>query len=187
MRFHDEDMMGLPKSAKLNDIVGLAHIPPMSDTNVKSVISDTLSQGSVVACEPIYGRDTFIYSLIMNRPNFCDATRSCWIEMARQINTTDKFNNIDLSFLVLPLSVGEQLDINERNFVDIAFKKTNAGSAIFKKWKLPLKHTYLGEGGGRTESGGIVYTIVIIMIISLEQITTIEKSQDLVYMLIAMN
>ena len=44
MRFHDEDMMGLPKSAKLNDIIGLAHIPPISDTNVKSVISDTLSR-----------------------------------------------------------------------------------------------------------------------------------------------
>ena len=160
MRFHDEDMMGLPKSAKLNDIIGLAHIPPISDTNVKSVISDTLSQGSVVACEPIYGRDTFIYSLMMNKPNFCDATRSSWVEMARQINTTNSFDDIDLSFLVLPLAVGEQIEINERNFVDKAFKKTNAGSAVFKKWKLPLKHTYLGEGGGRTESGGIVYTIL---------------------------
>ena len=160
MRFHDEDMMGLPKNAKLNDIVGLAHIPPISDTNVKSVISDTLGQGSIVACEPIYGRDTFIYSLLMNRPNFCDATRSSWIEFARQVNTNKKYKNLKMPFLVLPLSVGEQLEVNERNFVDEAFKRINAGRDIFKKWKLPLLHTYLGEGGGRTESGGIVYTIL---------------------------
>ena len=160
MRFHDEDMMGLPKSAKLNDIIGLAHIPPISDTNVKSVISDTLGQGSIVACEPVYGPDTFIYSLIMNRPNFCDATLSCWIEFAKQVNLNKYFENIDLSFLVLPLSVGGPLEINERNFIDKAFKKTNAGSEVLKKWKLPLRHTYLGEGGGRTESGGVVYTIL---------------------------
>ena len=160
MRFHDEDMMGLPKNAKLNDIIGLAHIPPISDTNVKSVISDTLGQGSIVACEPIYGRDTFIYSLLMNKPNFCDATRSSWIEMARIINTTDKFKDLKLPYLVLPLAVGEQLEVNERDFIDKALKKTSAGNEVFKKWKLPLPHTYLGEGGGRTESGGIVYTIL---------------------------
>ena len=160
MRFHDEDMMGLPKSAKLNDIVGLAHIPPISDTNVKSVISDTLGQGSIVACEPIYGPDTFLYSLIMNRPNFCDATLSCWIEFAKQVNLNKDYKDIDLSFLVLPLSVGGPLEVNERNFIDKAFKKTNAGSEVLKKWKLPLRHTYLGEGGGRTESGGVVYTIL---------------------------
>ncbi|MBR3161234.1 MAG: acyl--CoA ligase [Bacilli bacterium] len=160
MRFHDEDMMGLPKSAKLNDIVGLAHIPPISDTNVKSVISDTLGQGSVVAFEPIYGPDTFIYSIIMNRPNFCDATLSCWKELAKKIYFDKKYANMDLSFLVLPLSVGGPLEVNERNFVDKAFKKTHAGSDVLKKWKLPLSHTFLGEGGGRTESGGIVYTIL---------------------------
>ena len=160
MRFHDEDMMGLPKSAKLSDIVGLAHIPPISDTNVKSVISDTLGQGSVVACEPIYGPDKFIYSIIMNRPNFCDATLSCWKELAKKINLDKEYADMDLSFLVLPLSVGGPLEVNERNFIDKAFKKTRAGSDILKKWKLPLGHTFLGEGGGRTESGGIVYTIL---------------------------
>ncbi|MEE3343634.1 MAG: AMP-binding protein [Bacilli bacterium] len=160
MRFHDEDMMGLPKSAKLNDIVGLAHIPPISDTNVKSVISDTFGQGSVVAFEPIYGPDTLIYSIIMNRPNFCDATLSGWKELAKKIYFDKQYANIDLSFLVLPLSVGGPLEVNERNFIDKAFKKTHAGSDVLKKWKLPLTHTFLGEGGGRTESGGIVYTIL---------------------------
>ena len=71
----------------------------------------------------------------MNRPNFCDATRSSWLEFARQINIGKNFSKLKLPFLVLPLAVGEQLDVNERDFIDQAFKKTNAGSEIFKKWK----------------------------------------------------
>lgn len=160
MRFHDRDMSGLPD---LSDIVSLAHIPPISDTNIKSVISDTMGQGSIVACEPIYGADTLVYSIIMNKPNFCDATRSSWIKFAKDVLFDTKFSNIDLSFLALPLAVGEPLETNEREFVDKAFAKTTAGREAIIKLLGPIgkvfPHTYLGEGGGRCESGGIVYQI----------------------------
>lgn len=156
MRFHDSDMSGLPD---LSNIVGLAHIPPISDTNIKSVISDTMSQKSIIACEPIYGENTLIYSILMNDANFVDATRSSWIKFAKQVLFDKKFANIKFPNLGLPLSVGEALETNERNFVDKAFSKTKAGNKLLKDMGLPFPYTFLGEGGGRTESGGVVYTV----------------------------
>ena len=157
MRFHDQDISGLPD---LSDIVGLAHIPPISDTNDKSVISDTMGQGSIVACEPIYGADTFVYSIIMNEPNFVDATRSSWIKFAKDILFDSKFSNVYMPYLALPLSVGESLEVNERKFVDKSFAYVNAGREKIKELLgIPVPHTFLGEGGGRCESGGIVYTV----------------------------
>ena len=156
MRFHDSDMSGLPD---LSNIVGLAHIPPISDTNIKSVISDTMSQKSIIACEPIYGDDTLIYSILMNDANFVDATRSSWVKFGKQILFDERFANIQLPRLGLPLSVGESLEVNERSFVDKAFAKIKAGCQLLKEMNLPLPYTFLGEGGGRTESGGVVYTV----------------------------
>ena len=156
MRFHDSDMSGL---SDLSNIVGLAHIPPISDTNIKSVISDTMSQKSIIACEPIYGEHTLIYSILMNDANFVDATRSSWIRFAKQVLFDERFKDIEFTNLGLPLAVGEPLEINERNFIDKALIKAKAGKDLLKKMGLPLPYTFLGEGGGRTESGGVVYTV----------------------------
>ena len=156
MRFHDPDMLGLPD---LSTISGLAHIPPISDTNLKSSISDIIGQRSIIACEPIYGANTFIYSLMMNEPNFCTATKSSWIQLSKDILYKNEFKNLKMPYLALPISVGESIEINERNLIDKVLKKCKAGSECLKKLKLPLFHTYIGEGGGRTESSGIFYTV----------------------------
>lgn len=156
MRFNDYDISGLPD---LSNIVRMAHIPLTLDTNIKSVISDAMGQKNIIACEPICGEHTFIYSILMNDANCVDATRSSWLRFAKQVLLDERFKGIKFPNLGLPLAVGEPLEINERDFIDKALAKTKSGKHLLKKMGLPLPYTFLSEVGGRAESGVVIYAV----------------------------
>ncbi len=147
-RLHDYDLSGLPK---MKDVRMLAHIPTYSNTDVITSMSDPLSQGCSVALEPIYDRDFFNTSLVINRPNAVAATRSFWIHAA--LSYKKEFPNIDQRGLFIPISVGENTSLGEEKLINKFLKEVSVG-----KDRLPISAT-LSMGGGDCEHGGIYFSL----------------------------
>lgn len=149
-RFHDIDLSNAPS---MNNLVVLAQIPTHSNTNIMSNITDTLQQKSTIALEPIYDKDFFLNSLIINKPSFCTSTRSFILTAAKSILTDEKYSNVKLSSLLALFSVGEATSKGEEKLINKALRKTKAGIE-----KLPIP-TVLCTAGGDCEHGGIFYTM----------------------------
>lgn len=152
-RFHDTDLSKLPA---MENMIGLAHIPPHSNTDLITSISDTLSQGCTVALEPIYDKAFFARSLYINKPDYVPATRSFWIYAIKNFNCDELLKNTNWSFLKMPVSVGEAISQNEEKFINQGFRKLKAGK---DKLPRPLYPLTISIGGGDCEHGGIFYTI----------------------------
>lgn len=152
-RFHDTDLSRLPA---MKNMIGLAHIPPHSNTDLITSISDTLSQGCTVALEPIYDKAFFARSLYINKPDYVPATRSFWIYAIKNFNSDNLLEKTNWSFLKMPVSVGEAISQNEEKFINQGFRKLKAGK---DKLPRPLYPLTISIGGGDCEHGGIFYTI----------------------------
>lgn len=152
-RFHDSDVSGLPA---MKNIRGLAHIPPHSNTDLITSISDVLSQHGTVALEPIYDQNFFLPSLMINKPNFVPATTSFWLNAAKKIRFDESYRNLQLPFLIIPTAVGEPVAPNEEKFINKALKTTKAGKDLFH---LPYTPVCLSIGGGDCEHGGLFFTL----------------------------
>ena len=150
-RFHDTDLSGLPE---MRNIVGLAHIPPHSNTDLITSISDVLSQTCTVALEPIYDKDFFAYSLLINRPSFAPATRSFWIRGIKDFKEKEELKGIKLPELLIPASVGEATSPGEEKFINQGLRELKAGSD-----KLPVITATLSMGGGDCEHGGLFFKL----------------------------
>lgn len=152
-RFHDSDLSKLPP---MKDMIGLAHIPPHSNTDLITSISDTLSQGCTVAMEPIYRKEFFGRSLEINQPDYVPATRSFWIYAIKNIRNDRLLKNKNWSYLKMPVAVGEAISANEEKFINKGFRMLKAGK---DKLPRPLYPLTISIGGGDCEHGGIFYTI----------------------------
>lgn len=158
-RFHDAELCGNPK---INNLRGLAHIHPDSNTDVITCISDNLMQGWSVALEPEYDEKKALDYIIINKPNYLNITTSFMIEVAKQYLIDKKFhkNGIGrkLPFLLATFTVGEGTQKGEEKFINTFLRKSKAGSGVsIKGLKLPF--TTLSVGGGDCEHGGIYYTL----------------------------
>lgn len=148
-RYHDSSVSGIPS------MVGktvLAHIPTHSNTNLMSSISDTLMQGGVVALEPIYDKDYYIYSLIINKPNLAVATRSFWLNTMKKTMSDYSLKNVKLPFLYVPTAVGEPLAANEEKALNRWLRKMRAGISFIPS---PSSFITMSVAGGDCEHGGI--------------------------------
>ena len=152
-RFHDADLM---HGMSFKRIRGLAIIPPYSNTDLISCISDTLMQGAVLSMEPVYDERFFLDSLLLNRPNFVTATRSFWITAMKRLLLEDRYRNIKLPFLLLVFAVGEELSINEEKLLNNALRKAQAGKDFFH---MPISPVYFCVAGGDCEHGSILYRL----------------------------
>ncbi len=158
-RFHDSELSGNPK---LENMRGLAHIHPESNTDVITCISDNLMQGWSVALEPEYSKDKALDYIILNKPNYLNITTSFLIEMSKQYLMDGKYNkdgkSRKLPFLLATFAVGERTSKGEEKFINQFLRKSKAGSGIsIKGFKMP--YTTLSIGGGDCEHGGIYYTL----------------------------
>lgn len=152
-RFHDKELNG---GFSLKNYTILAHIPPYSNTNLVSAISDSLMQGATVALEPFYDKDFFIHTLNMYKPNYVAATKSYWVNTAKKILYDKEFENYKLKDLFLAFSCGEPFEINEEKLINKAFKKAKTGVNITKT---PFSIIKMSEAGGDCEHGSIFYTL----------------------------
>lgn len=160
-RFHDDDVSELPTMRKRRV---LAHIPGHSNTNITSSISDALMQDCTVTLEPIYDINFFPYSLLINKSNVVEATRSFWVNFAKAVNSnyynddfmTPSLKNIDVNQafkeLVGPFAVGEPISPGEEKYINQALRKIKAGA---NHLPLILPSSTISIGGGDCEHGGL--------------------------------
>ncbi len=152
-RCHDTDVQ---KSASMKKFTIQAQIPTHSNTDIISSISDSLMQGSKLALEPIYDKDFFIDSLLINKPNYVVATRSFWLNMMKKVMYSPEYKGVKMSHLFLPFSVGEPLEINEEKFLNKGLRKLSAGKDLIP---LPVSPVTMSVAGGDCEHGGIFWIL----------------------------
>lgn len=152
-RFHDPDVM---YGMQFKAFRGLAVIPPHSNTNLISCISDTLMQGAVLSMEPVYNEQFFLDSLLLNQPCFVIATRSFWLTAMKRLLTEDSYRSTKLPFLLMVFAVGEELSANEEKYLNHALRKADAGKNFHH---LPISPVCFCVGGGDCEHGSILYRL----------------------------
>lgn len=152
-RCHDTDVQ---KSASMKHFTIQAQIPTHSNTDIISSISDSLMQGSKLALEPIYDKDFFIDSLLINEPTYVVATRSFWINTMKKVMYDPKYKGVKMPFLLIPFSVGEPLERNEEKFLNKGLRKVQAGRS---KIPTPVSPITMSVAGGDCEHGGIFWIL----------------------------
>lgn len=141
--FHDPNVSGTPSMRNLRV---LAQIPTHSNTDVQSCITDSLIQGSTVCLEPIYNKDFFKYSLLINKTEFSCATRSFYVHLSKEVLELRNHGiNIKFPFLLAAMSVGEPLSKGEEKLINKILRETHA--------KVPI----ISVAGGDCEHGGIFF------------------------------
>lgn len=148
-RYHDPEVSGIPT---MKNNTTLAMIPTHSNTNLTSSISDTLMEGGIVALEPIYDKDYFIYSMEINKPSLVIATRSFWLNAMKQYYNNPSLKDIKLKSVFVPTSVGEPLEKNEEKALNKWLKKVRAGVDVIPS---PTSFITMSVAGGDCEHGGI--------------------------------
>lgn len=152
-RFHDPD---LTYGLKMKKYRWLSIIPPYSNTNLISCVSDCFMQGSLLTLEPIYNASFFLDSLLHNRPNIIIATRSFWIAAMKTYLTNSKYNGTKMPFLFMVFAAGEELSLNEERFLNNALRKVDAGRDFHH---LPISPVCFCVGGGDCEHGSILHRL----------------------------
>lgn len=148
-RFKESDVSGMPS---MRNLTVLAHIPTYTHMELSCAISDTLYEKCTLAMEPFYRKDFFIFSLLINEPNFVPASVGFWTHTCKLLNYDKKFNNIDMPFLMLPTVTGEGMSSGEEKFFNYTSRKHKFGT---KKLPFPLAPVTFSIGGGTGESSGI--------------------------------
>ena len=150
--FHDPKVSGTPSMKNLRV---LAQIPSHSNTNIMSCITDSLVQGSTVCLEPVYDKDFFMTSLLINKPDFPCATKSFWVYLSKKVmKLKEEGKNIKFPFLLAPMSVGEPLSKGEEKFCNKMLKMTKAGTSHSHT---PSSVVSMCVAGGDCEHGGIFF------------------------------
>ena len=152
-RCHDPEIQ---KTASMKKFTVQAHIPTHSNTEIISGISSALMQGSKIALEPIYDKEFFIDTLAINKPTYCLATRSFWVDTMKKILYDPKHKGKSLSHLLIAFSVGEPLEKNEEKLINRGLRKAKAGHDLIPT---PISPVTVSVAGGDCEHGGVFYVI----------------------------
>ena len=152
-RFHDREINHTPSYRNFSMQVT---IPTFSSTGLISGISDALTQGCKLDVEPIYAEDFVVDSLIINKPNYLDFTKSFWLRFAKDILFNPKYSDLKLPSLTICFSVGERTDINEEKLINKALAIVQAGRDLIP---FPIPIVKLSTAGGDCEHGGIFYKL----------------------------
>ena len=153
-RHHDKDMSG---GVDMSKLTLLSHIPPYSNTDIISSISDSLMQGSKLALEPIYDRNFFLTSLRINEPNCVIATTSFWIQAMKDAMYKPENKDLLMPYLLIIFAAGEGMSANEEKFLNRGLRKVRAGSKFLPPF---LKSTVMSAGGGDCVHCSIFYSIL---------------------------
>ena len=158
--FHDPELCGNPPVKGFRSMV---HMHTDTNTNNITCISDSLFQHWAMAMEPEYGRETFLDTCFINKPNMTTATTTILLSAAKQYLLEKKFmvngKYRKMTWITAFMAVGEACTKGEEKFINKWFKVAKAGKDIplIGPFKLPV--ITVGVGGGDTEHGGIYYTL----------------------------
>ncbi len=152
-RFKEQDVSGMPS---MRNMTVLAHIPTYTHMELSCAISDTLYEKCTLALEPFYDKDFFLHSLLINKPNFVPASTGFWGKLCKELNYNEKYQSINLPFLMIPTVTGEGCSKGEEKFFNYTSRKHKFGT---EKLPFPLAPVTFSIGGGTTESSGIFVTL----------------------------
>lgn len=152
-RFKESDVSGMPS---MRNMIVLGHIPTYTHMELSCAISDTLFEKCTLALEPIYNKDFFPYSMLINKPNFAPASVAFYGNLCKKLNYDPQFKNINLEFLMIPTITGEGMSAGEEKFFNYTARKHKFGTA---KLPFPLSPVTFSIGGGTSESSGIFVTL----------------------------
>ena len=152
-RFKESDVSGMPS---MRNLTVLAHIPTYTHMELSCAISDTLYEKCTLAMEPFYNIEFFIYSLLINKPNFVPASAGFWTNLCKKLNYDDRFKNINMPYLMLPTVTGEACSSGEEKFFNYTSRKHKFG---VDKLPFPLAPVTFSIGGGTSESSGVFVTL----------------------------
>ncbi len=152
-RCHDPEIQ---KTASMKNFTVQAHIPTHSNTEIISCISSALMQGSKIALEPTYDKDFFIHTLAINKPTYCVATRSFWVDTMKKVLYDPKYKGTTFPSLLIAFSVGEPLEKNEEKLINQGLRKAKAAKDIIPT---PVSPVTVSVAGGDCEHGGVFYVI----------------------------
>lgn len=152
-RFKESDVSGMPSMRKMTI---LAHIPTYTHMEISCAISDTLYEKCTLAMEPFYDKDFFIYSLIINKPNFVPASAGFWVALCKKLNYDEQFKNVNMPYLMIPTVTGEGCSKGEEKFLNYTSRKHKFGT---ERLPFPLAPVTFSIGGGTSESSGIFVTL----------------------------
>lgn len=151
-RFQESDLSDLPK---LENLIGEALIPTYSNTDIITSISDVLYKACTVALEPIYDKNFFVESMLINKPNYVSAPRNMIVHAMKKIYKEDKYRNFKMPYMMLLTSVGEPTSKGEERFINKMMKKTKCG---VEKLPILFAPVPVSLGGGNCECGGMFFT-----------------------------
>lgn len=153
-RWKESDVSKLPS---MRNMTVLGHIPTYTHMELSCAISDTLYEKCTLALEPFYDREFFIYSLLINKPNFVPASNGFWTKLCDSLNYDNKFKNINMPYLMLPTVTGEECSPGEEYYYNQTSKRHKFGT---DKLPYPLSPVTFSIGGGTSESSGVFVTIL---------------------------
>lgn len=152
-RFKESDVSGMPS---MRNLTVLAHIPTYTHMELSCAFSDTFYEKCTLALEPFYSKETFIYSLIINEPNFVPASVGFWGHVCKLLNYDKFFENVKMPYLMIPTVTGEACSPGEEKFFNYTSRKHGFGTA---KLPFPLAPVTFSIGGGTGENSGIFVTL----------------------------
>ncbi len=152
-RFKDSDVSGMPK---MKNVRTLAHIPTYSHTILTTSIIDPLYLGCTVCPEPIYDKDFFPYSIVINKPNMVTATEVFWDSFCKALTFDEKFKKVKFPELYIPIVVGEALSPGEEKFFNRVSREHKFGTG---RVPFPISPVAFSIGGGTCESSGVFITL----------------------------
>lgn len=152
-RCHDVDIQ---KTTSLKKFTILGLIPTFSNSEIIAGVSDTLMQGAKLALEPIYDKDFFLDSLIINQPYYAAATKSFYVNAMKKVMSDPNYKDTKLPNLLLAFAVGEPMERGEEKFLNKGLRKVDAGKKIIPS---PVSVVTMSVAGGDCEHGAIFYQL----------------------------
>jgi len=84
--------------------------------------------GVTVVMEPIFSKESFAKDILKYKPNMTLGTTSLWLYAIRN----SKLNKIDWSFMMYPITGGEQVSARVETKLNLFFREHNCKSALLK-------------------------------------------------------
>lgn len=152
-RFKDKDVSGM---GEMKNLKVLSHIPTYVHAALTTCYSDPFFEKCSVIMEPVYDKDYFPYSVIMNKPNYVCAGTGFWSNLGKKLMFDEKFKNVKMPYLMLPTVTGEGMSIGEEKFFNKVSRKHKFGTT---KLPFPLAPVSFSIGGGTSENSGVFVTL----------------------------
>lgn len=152
-RFKDKDVSGMPEMHNMRE---MAHIPTYTHVSLTASFSDVFFQHCTVAVEPIYLKEAFPFTLLINEPNYVNASPGFWTYLAKLLTYDKNWQKVNFPYIVLACVTGESLKPGQEKFLNKVARKHKFGT---DKLPYPIAPITMSIGGGTSEHSGIFVTL----------------------------